>query len=165
MILPIITIPNPILKKKCILVKEFNKDLQDLILNMVETLHANKGVGLAAPQIGKNIKLIVIEFDPVKYYNKEELTKKSNKPIPLTILVNPKIISYSNDKTTEIEGCLSCPEVEVEVIRSKKIKIISQDISGKRIKIKASDFYARVLQHEIDHLNGILITDNIKTKK
>lgn len=165
MILPINTIPNPILKKKSIEIKKIDEDLADLVLNMVETLHLNKGVGLAAPQIGKNIKLIVIEFDPTRYFEGDELLLKKNKAIPLTILINPKIISTSKDTTVEPESCLSCPEVEVDIPRFKSIKVLAQNLKGERIKIRAKDYFARILQHEIDHLDGILITDKVKYDK
>lgn len=169
MILPIITIPNPILKKKSVVIKKYNQDLNDLVLNMVETLYENKGVGLSAPQIGKNIRLVVVEFNPDRFENDEkssesDMANKINlksKKIPLTVLINPKITYYSKEINIEKEGCLSCPEIEVPIKRSIKIKVIAQDLNGKRIKIKASNFFARILQHEIDHLEGILIVDKI----
>lgn len=165
MILPILTIPNPILNKKSVAIKQFNQDLNDLVLDMVETLRANHGVGLAAPQIGKNIQLIVMEFDPSKFKDDQEFKNIQNTKIPLTIIINPKIISTSKEANIDSEGCLSCPNVEVDIKRFKKIKVIAQDLQSNRIKIKASDFIARILQHEIDHLNGILITDKVKNVK
>lgn len=168
MILPILTIPNLILHKKSVDVKKFDKDLNDLILNMVETLYENKGVGLSASQIGKNIKLFVIEYDSDRFESdvtEEDSNiqnqKKPRSKIPLTVLINPKITYFSKETDIEEEGCLSCPGTEIPIERSMKIKVTAQDIDGNRIKIKASGFFARILQHEIDHLSGILIVDKI----
>lgn len=165
MILPIFTIPDPILKKKSVEIKKFDQESSSFVLDMVETLRKNKGVGLAAPQVGKNIRLVVIEFDPKKFKDESHEDIKGIKPIPLTVLINPKIISRSKETEKNIESCLSCPDVEVEILRYTNIKVLAQSLDGNRIKIKAKDYFARILQHEIDHLDGILITDKVKTIK
>lgn len=158
----IITEPNPKLHKPSKKVKVFDQKLIDLALQMVDMMREHNGVGLSAVQIGKNIRLSVIEYKPRKMDKEciEEL--RAQDPIPLTILVNPKITKYSKDKHTADEGCLSLPNTEIPVERASEINVLAQDIEGNRIKIRAKNFFARVLQHEIDHTNGILITDKIK---
>lgn len=161
MILDILTEPNKILHEKCVKVKKFDSELKSLAKNMVETLFKYNGVGLAAPQIGKKIRLIVIE------YNKKRLdeTENQNMPdIPLLIIINPKVISHSKESEIDIEGCLSLPDQEYNVKRYDSVKVLANDIDGRRVKIKANGIFARVLQHEIDHLDGILITDKTVKK-
>lgn len=160
--LKIITEPNKILHQKCNKVKVFDAKLEKLAQNMTETLFANNGVGLAAPQIGKVVKMIVIEFNPERFKDTDTDKKDeeiNEKPIPLTILINPKIISFSRETEVQEEGCLSLPKIEIPIKRACTVKVLAQDITGNRIKIKAKGLFARALQHEIDHLEGILITD------
>lgn len=166
-ILNIITEPDPLLHQKCKKVKVFDDKLKKIARDMIETLRHFKGVGLAAPQIGIPIKLIAVEFDPKKILGETEISKTVTKSIPLTILVNPKITWSSKEKSLSEEGCLSLPDIELSVERSNKVHIKAQDINGKYIKLRAENYFAYVLQHEIDHLNGILITDkaNIKPEK
>lgn len=163
MILPILTKPNPILHQKCTKVKTFDQDLENLAQNMVETLFENHGVGLSAPQIGRLEKIIVVEFNRTRFIDEidedEKTSKKNTIIIPLTILVNPKVISFSKTKEVHEEGCLSLPKIELSIERSSEIKVLAQDLKGNRIKIRAKGLFCRVLQHEIDHLSGILITD------
>jgi len=158
MILEILTEPNKKLHEKCVKVKKFNNELANLAKNMVETLFKYNGVGLAAPQIGKNIRLIVIEYNKKRF----EETENQNMPdIPLLIIINPKIISHSKEVEVDIEGCLSLPDQEFKIKRYESIKVLANDVDGRRVKIKASGVLSRVLQHEIDHLDGILIIDKI----
>ncbi|MDP3043508.1 MAG: peptide deformylase [bacterium] len=144
-ILLIITNPNPILKKKSAKVepnKISSKEIQELCLNMEKTMKDKKGVGIAAPQIGKNIRLIIIN------------TKDGG-----VAMLNPKIIRKSLTKEWGEEGCLSVPNVFGQVKRHKKIECEYLDKTGKETKIKAEGLMARVIQHEIDHLDGILFID------
>lgn len=128
---------------------------------MVDALRKNKGMGLAAPQVGKNIKLLVAEFEPNKSVSKDSYFQK----IPLTILVNPKIVKSGIDQEEMYEGCLSFPGLELPVCRFKKTTVIAQNIFGKKIQLKTSGLFARVLQHEIDHLDGILMTERTANLK
>jgi peptide deformylase len=160
--LPIITYPNPILNKKSQKVKVFNDELKKLADDMVKLMFANKGVGLSAPQIGKNIKLVVIEYNEDRFRDINGFNESDGYGdiiIPLTILVNPKITNFSKETDVQEEGCLSLPNIELPIRRSKKIKVLAQDINGNKICIRATDLFARALQHEIDHLDGILIND------
>ncbi|HUT96320.1 MAG TPA: peptide deformylase [Candidatus Paceibacterota bacterium] len=137
---------NLILRKKTESVREITGDVLDLIKNMSETMAKNKGIGLSANQVGKSIQLFMISSG---------LSKKQ-------VFINPEIIRLS--KKTEImeEGCLSLPDVFVPVKRAKSLKIKAIDEKGRRFKLKAKDLLARAIQHEFDHLNGILICDNAK---
>lgn len=146
MVLPIITEPNPILRQKA---QEINPEkiksleIQRLILDMKETVKPAGGIGLAAPQVGLALRLIVIAMP-----NKN-----------LMALINPQIIKFSLRKQIGEEGCLSVPGKFGIVKRAKIIKVKALDEKGQLIKFKAKDLFARVIQHEIDHLNGILFTD------
>ena len=147
-ILPIIINPNPILRKKSIQVKRDeikSKEFQRLCLDMAETMKEKDGIGLAAPQIGKNIRLIVV-----------------NTADRAVCMINPKIIKKSWAKELGEEGCLSVPGVFGKVKRHKKIDCKYLDKTGKEVKIKADGLMARVIQHEIDHLDGILFIDKAK---
>jgi len=155
----IIQAPNKILEKKSKSIDKIDGEILKLIAKMFETLDGAKGVGLSAPQIGKSVSLAVVGFEPTPEMKKE---KPEMKPIPKTVFINPKIIWNSQNKLVEKEGCLSCKEVEVDIPRYKKIHVEFLNEKGKKQKMRARSYIARVIQHEIDHLNGRLITDYIK---
>lgn len=163
--LNIFTEPSLVLHKKCAKVKKFDEKLSKLVLDMTETMRIGNGAGLAAPQIGKLIKIICVEYDPDKTDEKYKKELRAYDKIPLTILVNPKITKLSKETYIGPEGCLSLPKVELDIKRSCEINVIAQDITGKKIRVRARDFFARLLQHEIDHLDGILITDRSHENK
>jgi peptide deformylase len=146
MILPIIKYPNDILTTRS---KEVDQDFildrqtQDLVQNMIETMYSADGVGLAAPQIGKNLRLCVIS----KNYTPD---KKD------LVLFNPTWEKTSRKKVADIEGCLSIPNTFGKVKRLKNIKVKYLNEKGKEISFEASGFFARIVQHEVDHLNGEL---------
>lgn len=123
------------------------KSVQKLIPDMIETMLAEGGIGLAAPQIGQNIRLAVI--------NKEADSSLDGH----LIIINPKIYSASREMEKSTEGCLSIPGKEVTILRHKKIKVRFLDEGGKEQKIKAAGLLGQVFQHEINHLDGILIID------
>jgi len=141
--------PNNILHHKLSPVKEITPEIKELILNMRETMKTHNGVGLAANQVGKDLMIFVIDAN---------LAAENNVP---DAYINPEITEYSDDIAELEEGCLSLPEFWRDIGRSKKIKFKALDESGKKIKIKARGFLARVYQHETDHLNGLLIRDRI----
>jgi len=144
--LPIVLYPDPRLKEKA---REIDnpKDplIQELIFDMLETMKENNGMGLAATQVGRLVRLCVIRFERKTY-----------------ILINPKIKSKSWGKEIAEEGCLSFPGQFIPVKRSKKVKVIAQNKAGKIITIEAEGLLARALQHEIDHLDGILYIERTK---
>lgn len=157
----IVTEPNNLLHKKCAKVKQFDKKLHDFAVDMINALHEYNGVGLSAVQVGKPINLTVIEYLPKNMDEDSRKELKADEAIPLIVLVNAKITKYSKETYIASEGCLSVPGKEFPVKRSIEVHVLAQDINGDRVKIRARNFFARVLQHEIDHANGILITDKI----
>jgi peptide deformylase len=146
--LDIIKYPDPTLAEKCAVVEKITPELKTLIDNMVETMYEDDGVGLAAPQIGEKIRLIVI--DPSGPKNREDLQ----------IIINPEIIA-SEGKVDSEESCLSCPSFSCVIKRSEKVTVTGMDENGKDIRIEADEFLAIVLQHEIDHLDGTLIVNRV----
>ena len=147
--LKIVKDPNPILRQKAVKIKDpLDQKIKDLILNMFETLHANKGVGLAAPQVGVGLRLCIIEVDDTQY-----------------VLINPKITAKSRKKFLADEGCLSFPGQFFPISRCDEVQVRYIDKDGNPGKIKGQGLLARALQHEIDHLDGILFVDKIKKKK
>ncbi|OGF21168.1 peptide deformylase [Candidatus Falkowbacteria bacterium RBG_13_39_14] len=164
--LNIITTPNPILRQKA---KEIKKDELDskkfrrLVSDMVETMREKNGIGLAAPQAGENARLICIdarETDQRGRIEKEKYPELIYNESNL-VIINPSITWKSFGKTVIEEGCLSIPKVTGNIKRSKSIRMNCMNLEGKKIKIKTKGLLARVLQHEIDHLEGILFTDRI----
>ncbi len=130
-------------------------DIQVLIDDMVETMHEEGGVGLAAPQVSRSIQLIILEAeDNNRYPDRED--------IPLTVLINPVITDYSEEKAMGWESCLSLIDFRGLVPRSTKVTVEAFNRKGEKIVVEASDFLAVVLQHEIDHLNGIVFLDRMK---
>ncbi len=148
----IITPENPILRRKARKVTAFDKELQQLIDDMVETLHAAPGVGLAAPQVAVSQRVIVVHMPD------DEETYGSGAG-QLHIVVNPEIVKASREIVDGTEGCLSIPGYQGMVSRHESIKVKGQDRQGKEIRIKADGWLARVFQHEIDHLDGVLFID------
>ncbi len=139
-------IPQKILNKKLESVQDINKDIEKIIEIMKETMVKAHGIGLAANQIGLDMQIFVID---------EKIAKENNVP---DAYINPELLEYSKEASSLEEGCLSIPNEWFQIERAKKIKIKAKDIHGKSIKIKARGFLARVLQHEYDHLQGILIS-------
>ena len=146
----VITVPNEALRRKAHKVTKFDKNLKKLIDDMVETMRDAPGVGLAAPQIGILEQVIVIEFGDEE---DEEVPPK------LYAVVNPEIIRASDEKVMGVEGCLSVPGIVGDVERSTSIVVKGQNRNGKNVKYKLNGWIARIFQHEIDHLSGILFTD------
>ena len=146
----IITIPNPTLYKNARKVTNLGEDIQALIDDMVETLRAAPGVGLAAPQVNVPIQLIVVEFG-----DEEDETV----PPKLYTLINPEIVRHSQETIMGTEGCLSVPNLVGDVERYEAVTIKGLNRWGHPMKIKAKGWLARIFQHEIDHLKGIIFTD------
>jgi peptide deformylase len=149
-ILEIVSIPEPVLRRKAHKIAEFDKDFQILADNMIETMREAPGVGLAAPQVGVSSRLIVVEFGSEE---DEEAPKK------LYVVANPEIVTKSEEKVKAVEGCLSVPELAGLVERHIEIQVKGMNRFGKPFKIKAAGWLARIFQHEIDHLDGIVFTD------
>lgn len=160
-ILELVTLPDPGLREKTRPVTNFDDELQTLIDNMIETMREANGVGLAAPQIGQRLQLAVIESLP-------EEDDEGN-PLPdsreLFVIANPKIVWESREVVDGIEGCLSIPGYLGEVERAVSIRVRAQDRHGKKIKLRLSGWTARIFQHEIDHLNGVLFIDKLTAEE
>jgi len=149
-ILDIVTFPDPFLKLKAKQVTKFDTELQTLVDNMFETMRAAPGVGLAAPQIGESLRLVVVE-----YTEDEDENAKPKK----YVLVNPEIVKRSEEMITDIEGCLSLPGLAGRVERHEAVTVKAKNRFGKPLKIEAEGWLARIFQHEIDHLEGVLYID------
>ena len=149
-LLEIVTLPQPVLRRKAHKVTEFSSELQTLIDDMIDTMREAPGVGLAAPQVNVSQRLIVVE-----YGNDEDETA----PRKLYVLANPEIVRYSTDTEIGSEGCLSIPGMAGEVERPLAVVVKGMNRHGKPVKIKASGWLARIFQHEIDHLDGVLFVD------
>ena len=150
----IVTLPEAVLRRKAHTVNKFDKDLQTLIDDMIETMRQAPGVGLAAPQIGLSQRIIVVE-----YFEHDEDEEKEDAPKKVWTVLNPEIIKPSEETLLGIEGCLSVPGLVGEVERHAAIQIKGLNRHGKPLKIKAEGWLARIFQHEIDHLNGVIFTD------
>lgn len=137
---------NPILRKKFQPIKKIDENILKLARDMIETINKNNGIGLSACQVGKNIQMFVII---------KELSKKQ-------IFINPEIIKTSKKSNIIEEGCLSLPGVYLPIKRAVSLKIKAFDENNKQFKLKTTDLLAQAIQHEMDHLNGILITDHEK---
>lgn len=154
----ILTYPNPILTALAKKVTSFGVQFQQLVDDLMRVKDFNNGLGLAAPQIGQSLKVTIIGYEPKKE-NEEGLK------VPHLVLVNPKIIREEDGKEVLREGCLSLPGLEVKVPRFRNVTVLAQNRHGKKIKLKATGFFARVVQHEVDHLNGILILERASKDK
>jgi peptide deformylase len=140
--------------------------IQDLIEHMRETMHDAPGVGLAAPQIGLALQLAVIE-DPAELHkglSAEELAARAREPVPFHVIINPEIIASSQETEIFYEGCLSLPGFSSKVERSRSVRVSCLNQQGESRIIEASGWYARILQHEIDHLHGNLYIDRMDTR-
>ncbi|WP_110929701.1 peptide deformylase [Bacillus massiliglaciei] len=144
-ILPIVMYPEKILKQKCDKVTVFDKNLAKLLNSMHDTMVEADGVGLAAPQVGVKKQIAVVEVDEEQ---------------GIIELINPEILEISGEQTG-VEGCLSFPGIYGEVSRPYRVKVRAQDRRGIYYELEAEDFFARAIQHEIDHLQGILFTSKI----
>lgn len=144
MVRPILTVPHPLLRERSVPAEDPRApEIQELIADLKETCLAAEGIGLAAPQLGVPRRVVVINYPQGKPYG----------------LINPEIVWASKGTSPLEEGCLSIPDIVVRVTRPKKVKVRALNESMEIQEITATDLLAKILQHEIDHLNGVLITD------
>ena len=149
----IITIPGPTLRKKARKVTDFGPELQLLIDDMIETMRAAPGVGLAANQVDIPLRVVVVE------YGEEDENGEEKTPARLYTLVNPEITRVDQETEIAPEGCLSIPGFAGEVERSVAITVKAQNRHGQPVRVKAKGWLARIFQHELDHLEGVLFID------
>ena len=143
-ILKVLTVPEPVLRQKSKRVKNIDGSIRKLAGDMIETMHATSGVGLAAPQVGVPLRVIVIGMPDEEDF----------------ILVNPEVVRRVGERLVT-EGCLSVPGYFGEIHRAQRVTVKGRDLSGKEIRIKAEELLAQALEHEIDHLNGVLYIDHL----
>ena len=165
MILPIIAYGDPVLKKKATVISSDYPKLEELIANMYETMYNAYGVGLAAPQIGLAIRLFLVDTSP--FAEDELLTEEEQKQLKdfKCTFINAKILSEDGDDWAFNEGCLSIPNIREDVFRQPKIKIQYQDEDFNEHIKEFDGLLARVIQHEYDHIEGILFTDKLSSFK
>jgi len=149
-LLKVRVIPDPVLRVPATAVENFDSELSDFVKNMWETMYVSKGIGLAAPQVGVSKRVVVIDLA-------EEGDTK-------VVLINPKIISHSGKIKSE-EGCLSIPDFRESIPRLNQIKISAQNTEGESYELEAGGLLSRCIQHEIDHLDGILFVDHLSRLK
>ena len=165
MILPIVAFGNPILRSKAQEINQNYNNLDILIENMWETMYNAKGVGLAAPQVGKSIRVFIVDASP--FADDEELEFSERKKIIgfKKVFINPTIVSQSSKLCSFTEGCLSIPEIRENIKREDQIEINFFDQNFNEQTMKIDGLRARVVQHEYDHIEGILFTDKISSFK
>ncbi|HEY3899649.1 MAG TPA: peptide deformylase [Chthoniobacter sp.] len=163
MILEIVKYGNPVLREKGRVVKEVDEKTRKLAEDMLETMHAAHGVGLAAQQVGVPIQLTVIDVAGIEdrpsamWIDDEEVPLEEHMPL---VILNP-VLKLSEEKETGNEGCLSFPEITAEITRSVGVRCTAQTLDGKKVEFEAAGLLARALQHETDHLNGVLFIDRM----
>ena len=145
-VLPIRIAPDPVLRQKSKRVKAADISIKKLISDMIETMHSASGVGLAGPQVGVPLRVIVIGMP-----EEEDI-----------VLINPQIVRRRGERTVT-EGCLSIPGYFGQIKRAEFVTVKGRDLKGKEIRIKASDLLAQALEHEIDHINGVLYIDHLES--
>ena len=150
---PILTAPDPRLKKKSLPVASVDAEVRQLMDDMLETMYAAPGIGLAAPQVGKPIRVIVVD-----------LADKDEEPQPYR-MVNPKIVDASEELRVTNEGCLSVPDFYADVERADTITVEYLDENGEKHTLKADGMLATCIAHEIEHLDGVLFVDHISALK
>jgi peptide deformylase len=156
-VLEITTLEDPILRQQADPVTRFDRETQALIDNMIETMREANGVGLAAPQIGLPLRLAVIETLPKFDADDNEIPDSRQ----LFVIANPEVVWLSPEMVDGIEGCLSIPGYVGEVARHQRIRVRAQDRFGAKIRLQLGSWTARIFQHEIDHLNGVLFIDRL----
>ena len=166
MILPIVQAGEPVLRQRARLLRPNeirSREIRELIADMKETMYAAPGVGLAAPQVGRNLQLAVIEdrSDYTKDWTPQQLAERERKPVPFHVVINPRLTLLGDERVEFFEGCLSLTGLMALVARARRVQVECLDETGEPRTIEASGWYARILQHEIDHLHGNLYVDHM----
>ena len=151
----IVVAGNPVLRQKSIKIRNFGASIEDLVTDMLDTMRSADGLGLAAPQIGVPLRLIVIETQPA-----DDDEGNATEPSALYVYCNPEIVESSGEEEAD-EGCLSVPGYVGAVTRATSVTVKGQDARGRKVRTKAEGLLARAFQHEIDHLNGTLFIDRV----
>ncbi len=141
--------PDPILRVQCRAVTAFDESLRKLVADMVETMHAAPGIGLAAPQIGVDLRVAVVDLS------------SGDDPEQEHVLINPEIV-HRQGQDTDVEGCLSLPGITDKVDRPTHVRLKAHDAEGNAFELEADDWLARAICHELDHLDGVLFVDHLR---
>ena len=141
--------PDPILRVQCRAVTAFDESLRKLVADMVETMHAAPGIGLAAPQVGVDLRVAVVDLSAGEDPEQEH------------VLINPEIV-HRQGQETDVEGCLSLPGITDKVERPTHVRLKAVDVEGKPFELEADDWLARAICHELDHLDGVLFVDHLR---
>jgi len=163
--LPIFEYGEPILRAKGKRIDKVDDHIRELAANMLETMQAANGVGLAAQQVGEAIQLTVLDVSPVEdrpstmTFNGEHVDPKAKMPL---VLINPEI-TLGAETDVGIEGCLSFPDITSDIERAESVTVRAETLENEKIEIEATGLLARAIQHEIDHLNGILFIDRMSS--
>jgi len=163
--LPIRKYGDPVLRAKGGRIQEIDDNVRELAANMLETMRSVNGIGLAAQQVGEALRLTIVDISPVEdrpitmALNGTEVDPKQNMPL---VLVNPEI-ELGPEKEVGSEGCLSFPEITGDIERAQWAKVRAQNLAGEPLEIEATGLLSRALQHEIDHLNGVLFIDRMSS--
>ena len=165
MILPIIAYGNPVLRKKCENISDNYNKLSELISNMWETMYASSGVGLAAPQIGLSIRMFIVDASPFSEDEKLDKDERIKLSTFKKVFINPELIPITEKLNTFNEGCLSIPDVREDVVRENEILIKYYDENFNKHELELDGLRARVVQHEFDHIEGVLFTDKLSSFK
>ena len=165
MILPIVAFGHPVLKKICKNITSDYENLDSLIDNMWETMYAASGVGLAAPQIGLSIRLFIVDASPFSEDKNLSLEEREKLSKFKMVFINPELKAISDELNTFNEGCLSIPEIREDVVRENEIIVDYYDQDFNKKSLKLDGLRARVVQHEYDHIQGILFTDKLSAFK
>lgn len=165
MILPIYVYGHDALRQETEAVEENSEELQGLVDDMIETMHNASGIGLAAPQVGRGERLFVVDLTPMADEMAEEGDPEEGEPLPPQpmVVINPELVEESETTVELEEGCLSIPDVREAVTRPERIRMRYLDRTFEEQDIEAGGVLARVLQHERDHLDGILFTDYLSS--
>jgi len=163
--LPILQYGSAVLRAKGKRIEQIDDSIRSLAADMIETMNAANGIGLAAQQIGQAVQLTVVDVSRVEdrpstlTLNGERVDAKAASPF---VLINPEI-ALDTETVLGVEGCLSFPEINAEIERAESVVVRAQNLAGEPIELKASGLLARALQHEVDHLNGILFIDRMSS--
>jgi peptide deformylase len=152
-VLPILKLPHPVLREKALPVERVDSDLRRLLSDMLETMYDAPGIGLAGPQVGVSRRVLVID------------TARDEEPKSPRLLINPQILSAGDIRRSHEEGCLSIPEIYAEVERPALVRVRYLDEDGRAREEDFNDLLATVVQHEIDHLDGVLFVDHLSRLK
>lgn len=166
MILPIVQAGEPVLRQRARPLRRNeirSREIRELIADMKETMYAAPGVGLAAPQVGRNLQLAVIEdrSEYTKEWTPQQLADRERRPVPFHVIINPRLTLLGDERVEFFEGCLSLTGLMALVARARRVQVDCLDETGEPRTIEASGWFARILQHEIDHLHGNLYVDRM----